>query len=341
LQYDISKISLVAGRQLFESVFTKSNDTKMIPNSFDGVTATIKEIPKTTIQLAYLDKQKLRDHTKAHDVIAFKGGSAPDKWSQNDDAVSNKNLTVERIGDDNSLLVATITNKSIKNLKLNLSYAMVPDVLSNLTFEAHYAIPITKKWKVVPGVRYMQQFDNLNANYNVANLLTIHDGYKDSAKQSLDTNLLALRLDIKNGAFLARLGYSQIADEADIVTPWRAFPTGGFTRAMGQYNWFANTKAYMLRAGYDFSKANILDGFSIMARYVIQDTDDKKYGVAGDSSVLHVDIRQNLGRNLEAKVRLGFVQYKDDIEGVKDDGSTFTKADLSYNEYRFELNYFF
>jgi len=341
LQYNISKTAIIGGRQLFESLFTKSNDTKMVPNTFDGVTATINDIPKTTIQLAYLASQKLRDHTVSHDVIAFAGGTSPDKYSGNDDSAVNRNLTIARIGDDNKLLITTLTNKSIKNLKLNLSYAMVPDVVSNLTFEAHYTIPVASSWSVVPGVRYMQQFDDLNADYDVANLLTRHDGYKNSAKQSLDASLLAIRLDIKNDAFLARLGYSQVADEADIIAPWRGFPTGGFTRAMGQYNWFANTKTYMIRAGYDFSKANILDGFSIMARYAIQDTDDKKFGVVGDSSILHIDIRQNIGTNLEAKIRIGLVEYSDNISGTKDDGSSYTKADLSYNEYRFELNYFF
>ncbi|RLA73937.1 MAG: hypothetical protein DRG78_21805 [Epsilonproteobacteria bacterium] len=332
LQYDVAKTSFVGGRQLVESVFTKSNDTKMVPNTFDGVTAIIKDIPKTTIQLAYLAKQKLRDHTVAHDVLAYK---PTDKWSQNDDSAVNKNLTVSRIGANNSLLIASVTNKSIKNLKANISYAMVPSVISNLTLEAHYAIPITDEFKIVPGVRYMQQFDNLNANYGVANLKTKQHGYTNP--NSLESNLLALRLDVKTDAFLARLGYSKIADEADIVAPWRGFPTGGFTRAMAQYNWYANTKTYMLRVGYDFGKANILDGFSIMARYAIQDFDDSKDGVAADSDVIHVDIRQNIGKNLEAKVRLGFASVDDTI--LKSNGSF--KNDTSYNEYRFELNYFF
>ena len=330
LQYDFYKTSFVAGRQKFESVFTKSNDTKMIPNTFDGLTATIKDIQKTTIQLAYLDKQKLRDHTVSHDVIAFNG------WKENDDAVVNRNLTVEKIGKDNDLLIATITNKSIKNLKLNISYAMVPSVISNLTLEGHYTIPIAGEWKVVPGVRYMQQFDDLGATYNVANLKGKHVGYNDST--SLDSNLLALRLDIINKAFLARIGYSQIADEADIVAPWRGFPTGGFTRAMAQYNWYSNTKTYMIRAGYDFSKANIVPGFSIMARYAIQDFDDKKDGVQADSNIIHIDARQNLGNNLQAKIRLGFVSADDSI--LKSNGIDY-KSDISYNEYRFELNYFF
>jgi len=325
LQYDVAKTSIVAGRQLFETVFTKSNDTKMIPNSFDGLTLTSKDLSKTKIQLAYLAKQKLRDHTVSHDVIAYASG-----WSQNDDSSVNKNLTVARIGDNNKLLIASVTNKSVKNLKFNVSYASVPNVLSNLSTEAYYKVPIVNGWSVTPGIRYMQQFDNLHASYAVANLKANETGYANP--NSLDTNLLALRLDIKDKALLVRLGYSKVADKADIVAPWRGFPTGGFTRVMGQYNWYANTKTYMLRVGYDFSKAKILDGFSLMARYAIQDFDDKKPGVQADSNVLHIDARQNIGKNLEMKLRFALADNK-----VGDSG----KSDKSYKEYRVELNYFF
>ena len=100
---------------------------------------------------------------------------------------------------------------------------------------------------------------------------------------------------------------------------------------MAQYNWYANTKTYMLRAGYDFGKADIIPGFSIMARYAIEDFDDSKAGVQADTNILHIDARQNIGKNLEAKIRLGFVQDKDNAG----------KSDGSYSEYRFELNYFF
>ena len=301
LQYDVGKTSFVAGRQMFESVFTKSNDTKMIPNTFDGISATIKDIDKTTIKLAYFAKQKLRDHTEAHDVIAFESN---DKWSQNDDSAVNKSLTVDMIGNDNALILATLTNKSIKNLKVNVSLAMVPDVISNVVLEAHYTIPVGAGFKVVPGVRYMHQMDNLNSSTPVASLKgsTKTTGYKDI--NSLDSNLIALRLDIKNSAFLGRIGYSYIADEADIVAPWRGFPTGGFTRAMAQYNWYANTTTYMIRAGYDFSKADLIEGFSIMARYAVQNFDDKKTAVQADSNIIHIDARQNIGKNLEAKLRL-------------------------------------
>jgi len=306
----------------------------MIPNTFDGISTIIKEFEKTTIKLAYFTSQKLRDHTVAHDVLAY---DPNDKWSQNDDAAVNKNLTVDRIGDNNKLIIGALTNKSIKNLKTNISYMIVPDVVSNLTLEGHYSIALSKDWKMIPGIRYMKQFDNLGANYNVASYSGSGAvGYNNPT--SLSSGLVATRLDFKNGAFLGRLGFSDIEDKADIIAPWRGFATGGFTRAMAQYNWRANTKTYMARIGYDFGKADIVQGFSIMARYAIQDFDDKKDDVQADSNILHIDMRQNIGKNLEAKLRLGFVSADDSI--LKSNGTDY-KSDVSYNEYRFELNYFF
>jgi hypothetical protein len=123
-----------------------------------------------------------------------------------------------------------------------------------------------------------------------------------------------------------------------MIAPWRGFPTGGFTRAMAQYNWLANTKTYMLRLGYDFGKTDVIPGFSIMGRYCIQDFDDSKDSVQADTDVIHVDMRQNISKNMEMKIRLAFAEADDDI--VMSNGID-TKRDVSYNEYRLEFNYFF
>ena len=88
----------------------------------------------------------------------------------------------------------------------------------------------------------------------------------------------------------------------------------------------------MLRAGYDFGKADLIPGFNIFGRYAIQDFDDTKPGTPADSNVIHIDATQSIGSNLEAKLRLGFVDA---------DTSTLKPTDTSYNEYRVELNYFF
>ena len=73
LEANRGKTTAKIGRQLVHTVFTASNDTKMIPNTFDGITMTNKSLPKTTISAAYLTAQKLRDHTSSHDVLAYDG----------------------------------------------------------------------------------------------------------------------------------------------------------------------------------------------------------------------------------------------------------------------------
>jgi hypothetical protein len=343
IQYDFSKTTFKAGRQIFESFLTKSNDTKMIPNTFEGFTVETKELPDTTIRGAYFTAQKLRDHTEFHDVLTFKD-STGDSWGNNDDAAVHKGLSYAKLSavgkEENKLIVADMSNKSIKNLKVDVTYGAVPGLVSSLTGELNYKIALPDDYSLTPGVRYMKQMDNgageiggasLSGNITAAN--GDANGYSDGA--SLDSALYMARLVLAKGPMTAQIAYSAVADEGDIVAPWRGFPTGGYTRAMAQYNWRANTKTTAAEVKYNFGKANIIPGFTAMARYAMQDFDEAKQGLGGvqaDSNILHMDFIQKIATGLEAKVRVGLVNAKDREDGTNQD---------SYNEYRFELNYLF
>ncbi len=346
LQYNISKTDVKFGRQIFESALTASNDTKMIPNTFEGVSIESKDIPKTNLKAAYFTAQKLRDHTTFHDVITYgteMNNNNKGDWDNNDDSgahkgISFKNLTNAGKDTDNELIIAAISNQSIPNLKVDVTYTAVPDLFSSLIGELNYAIPVGDV-TITPGVRYMQQFDDgagkiggasINGDVTVANAAS--KGYKQS--DSLDSTLVMARLAVATGAFKGHVGYSKVEDEADIVAPWRGFPTGGYTRAMAQVNWKANAESMMAEVQYDFGKAKILDGFSAMARYAIQDSDEAKQASGGqaDLSILHVDLVEKFTPTLEAKFRLGMVSADDRVSGGDKD---------SYNEYRFEVNYLF
>jgi len=344
LQYDASKTRFKFGRQLFHSVFTKSNDTKMIPNSFDGFSLESKFVSKTNIKLAYFQAQKLRDHTKSHDVITVQDSDL-NPWGNNDDSAKHSGLTFSNFQDarkstNHNLMIGTVENKSVKNLKAVVSYLAVPDVISNLTFEAHYKIK-TNNWVISPGFRYMIQNDDGGGKIGGASLQgkLAHwesgqetRGYKNP--KSLDSSLLAGRVVMKNRTTKILYGYSQIEDKADIVAPWRGFPTGGYTRAMGQYNWVANTKTNMIQASYDFSKAGIIDGFRTTIRYAMMDFDEKKVDALADRNIIHIDFWKTFKSvpNFETKVRIAIVDSDDD------NGK---KLDKSYNEYRLEFNYLF
>jgi len=118
-------------------------------------------------------------------------------------------------------------------------------------------------------------------------------GYSDP--DSLDGWLVAARIDLKSDApWKLRLGYSHIGDEADIVAPWRGFPTAGFTRAMGQYNWYANTDTWMLRGDYSFEKAGLVNGLTAMFRIAAEDFDDDKIVPMTDRNVLQLDAIQKI-----------------------------------------------
>lgn len=335
LEYNNDTLNLKTGRQFFESVFTASNDTKMIPNTFDGVTVSMHIMPKTKVRAAWFGEQKLRDHEDAHDVITFKNAKG-DSWGNNDDAAVHRGLSYNNFiiaGKDTShdLFIAELQTKYIDNLKFTLSYLQVPGVVKDIVAEAHYKIPFQNGWELKPGVRYFHQMDDgggaVAGNTNLlGGELT---GYSSGVDGSLDSSLIAARVDLympeKKGFF--RFGYSKIDDKADIVAPWRGFPTGGFTRAMGQYNWFANTETYMVRA-----VNQLTSDLKVSLRYAIQNFDDKKKYVTADSTIWHLDGWYDFTEKLQMKTRIGLIKY--------DTGNT-EKADLSYNEFRLEFNYLF
>ena len=193
---------------------------------------------------------------------------------------------------------------------------------------------------ITPAVRYMYQFDNGAGAIGGANLKGITKGYHDP--ESLDSWLVGARVDIANDAWRVRLGYTQVADKADLIAPWRGFPTSGFSRAMAQYNWYANTKSYMLRADYDFDSAGLIPGVQAFMRFVIQDFDDEKIATQADSTVVTVDVLKEFESypDLYVKLRMAHVvSDKDTMVEIK--GNRVPKANKSYDEVRFEINYLF
>jgi hypothetical protein len=160
-------------------------------------------------------------------------------------------------------------------------------------------------------------------------------GYSDP--KSLDGSLMAGRVVVQDKKKTTKIlaGYSQVSDDADIVAPWRGFPTGGYTRAMAQYNWVANTSSWMVQGVYDFGKAGMVEGFKVSARYAQMDFDDNKAKASADRDIIHVDVWKKFKSlpDFEFKFRTGIVN--------SDSGGEYNKADTSYNEYRVEMNYLF
>ena len=235
-------------------------------------------------------------------------------------------------------------------MKLDVWYTGVPDLFYSVMSEVNYRIPLDNGFSLAPGIRYIHQFDEGAGDVGGAALsgtlvnggATGSGGYQDPG--SVDAELVAARLVLQKGAGRLLAGYSRVTDDADFIAPWRGFPTSEYTRPMGQYNWFANTESWMIQAYYDFGKAGIINGFRACADITYIDYDDDKERLGGhilpDLRCFHFDLWYAFPSlpDLEAKLRFSFVD-KDDLTNAMSI-SVFGK-DLSYIDFRFELNYLF
>ncbi len=349
LQYSFMKTDVKIGRQICESFLTKSNDTKMIPNTFEGVSLTSRYVPDTSVMLAFFNKQKLRDHTRFHDVITFghKNRSPYHRWYNNDDSAVHRGLSYANLkaggGEvNNDLVIVGISNTSITRLKLDAWYNAVPDLFYSFMGEANYKIPIGCGWTLTPGARYMEQFDDGAGKIGGAALSGrlagregSYLGYKDA--DNVDGMLYGARLVLLKGPGLFHLGYTRVSDDADLITPWRGFPTGGYTRSMGQYNWQADTSSFMVKGAFDFGKANLVKGLRASVDWTFMNYDDNKEKLGSvsktDRYFIHADVwyRLPVKQFIEVKVRMGFVEADNKRSG----------HNPSYDEYRTELSYLF
>jgi hypothetical protein len=336
-----SKSNLRIGRQMVEGFSAKSNDTKMIPNTFDGIVLNSDAIDNTYFQLAYLTQQKLRSHTFSHAILAVGDATSSNQirpeWSENDDSAMHRGLTfsalkAKGLPTDSPLITAEVSNDSISNTNLKTAMYSVPDLLSQIVAEANYNIDMSGEFTLSPGVRYLKQLDNGAGKAGgaalyggLAGLSGAQGGYKDAS--SLDSQMIAARLVGKYQNYKITLAYTNILDESDLITPWRGFPTSGYTRSMARYHWQANTKNYRLElVKNSFDSGLYKDMFMQLSVLHTDRDEDKNYF---DENYYYAGFVKNIPElvDLQWRLRLGYHDTeKDDGDGL---------------DSRFELNYLF
>ncbi|MBU1667394.1 OprD family outer membrane porin [bacterium] len=338
VEYKDDATSLKVGRQIFESYLTKSNDIKMIPNTFEGVTVHSKVVPNHNLKLAYLSKQKLRDHSDFHHLFAYQDDISIDpyaNWLENDDTAMHQGITVNKLkakGIDDRLLLFEIDNGKKNDFSYMFNYTAVPELFASSTVDMSYKF-LVNDFTVAPALRYMHQFDYGAGKIGGANLKTKNIAYTNP--DSVESDLYGARVDVAKDKWQIRTGFSKVADKADIISPWRAFPTNGFGYTLLQYNWYANTTCYVMQGDYDFTEEKL----HVQMRLGLQDFDDDKSGVQADSNVYQLDFIKQFEElpNFYTKLRMVFVRGDDTIVAL--DGSK--KLNPSYNDVRVELNYLF
>lgn len=354
LEYKNGKTNVKAGSQGIDSIMIATNDTKMVPNTFQAVVVENKDVPDTALRAGYIFRQKLRDHISFHSVIASGNDTATlsiDKTAYNDDSGTHKGLSEYNIrtrgaGDvDPGLILFTASNKSIPNLKLDAEYIGLKGFFNTAIAEANYQIKLSDAWTLTPGVRYLRQMDQGAGYIGGASLSGKKDAnaiasYKDI--NTADGSIIMARLVAANGPLELSAGYSKVADKADIIAPWRGFPTGGYTRSMAQVDWIANTRNWAVKAVYDFDKAGVVSGLLVAADYENMNFDDAKASTTTftDRDIYHVDVTKTFKAVPNTEFKFRFATISADPAYTSPTVQK-TVDNNSYSEYRFEVNYLF
>jgi len=327
------------GRQIIETFYTKSNDSKMIPNTFDGMTLCSRILPDTAIKVSYIQGQKLRDHHNFHSVFAYGDSSSSTllnpQWSENDDSVMHKGLTFSSLKNAGKstnapLLVGDMHNESFEDLRIDSSFYLVPKLLGQIMLEANYQFDFDG-FSLSPAFRYIRQFDQGAGAIGGASYQNDSTGYRNS--NSLDSQMIAGKVVAHIDDYTFNLAYSKIFDEADLITPWRGFPTSGYTRSMGRYNWRANTQSYRIEMVHNANATASYNDLFTQASILYTNGDDSKKGThVRDELYYYLGFAQNIPNldNIQWRLRLGYTQYLDSKE------SQYNNLDS-----RLELNYLF
>ncbi len=353
LQYQLAKSKIKGGRFLMNNPWITPNDTKMIPIAVEGINFVSKDIANTTIQLDYAEAIKERGMTYF--------GNMADTL---DTPVAIKNYyrthytgTTAGFGKGNGapgVAMVGITNKSIDALELQAWFMTWQDIVNQGRIEANYALPAGDVILSF-GARYIQQWDTGAGDIILPKTGSAYDTasvkFKGDSDNKVDTKLLALRAAASYGTAKLMFAYAHTAAGGDIISPWRAFPTDGYTRSKTQTDWNANTSSYKLQLNYDLNQ--LIAGLSTVLSYSFYDRDVLKIGYVsqtdryygnGDTNQYNADVIYKVPavKNLELKARY-MIQQNQVVSNpyAANNLSQGFGSDTSNKELRLEANYRF
>lgn len=219
------------GAKTYNTPYLNTNDTRMTPNTFEGATmygtaGGTDSTPEWRFGGGYISK--------------IKGRNDDDFISMSEAAGATVDRGVYVVG----------ANMKQGDFSIGAAEYYSSDIINIFYTEAKYALPLSDANRLSFAAQYSDQQSTGD------NLLT---------GQSFSTNQWGVKSDLKLGAALLTLGYTDTANGANMRNPWSGYP--GYTSVQVQDFNRADESAVLLRGSYDFS-ANGAPGLSAYVLYV-------------------------------------------------------------------------
>ena len=211
------------GRKEYSTPYLSGDDSRMTPNTFQGVSAYGSAGGKDGEPLwqfggGYLSKIKQRN---SEDFIPMSAAAG---------AKVNRGLYIAG------------AKFEYKGFSLGASNYYSADVINIFYTEARYRMQLAE------GNTFTVRGQFTDQRSTGDNMLT---------GRSFSTHQGGIKADLSHGAALLTLGYTKNANGANLQTPWSAYP--GYTNSQVEEYSTAGESAAMVRAAYDFSKLGARD----------------------------------------------------------------------------------
>ncbi|ADR34494.1 outer membrane porin [Sulfuricurvum kujiense DSM 16994] len=328
LQYKNGNTTFKAGRQKLDTPMVGSDDARMLPNLFEAYVLTNTDVKDTTLVAAHVTKFAQGTFGRAYTsgiLSATSGYSLVDARGQTGDFT---NMGEYAIGEKtDGVSVAAAIYSGIPGLKLQLWDYYAHDILNAVYAEANYGFSMGNGVAPYVAAQWINERD-VGSN-NVA------------ALNKVESDFVAGKIGVKVANFdvYAAVSHNSKDSASDngthggTISPWGGMPA--YTQGMvTRHQFMAGTDAWKAAASYDWKNFGVKLNTSV---YYAEFDMDKLNGYAANHAWtakekgFDVIFNPETIKNLQLRLR---ANYTDDFYDV-------TTGSVSWDEYRFILNYNF
>jgi len=330
LKYAYANTTFTAGRQKLNTPLAGADDARMIPNFFEAYVLTNKDIDDTTILLAHVTKFAQGTFGRAYNggILAVTGGySAVDTRNQVGDFVNMGTYALGDGKDTSGVTVASATYTGIEGLKVQLWDYYAYDILNAVYGEVSYKMNFGS---IKPFIASQIISESDVGNKYAGDLNGFYWGAKVGAKVD---------------AFTAYVAYSSTSSNDDnddstknaIISPWGGMPA--YTQGMvTRHIFLAGTQAIKIAASYNFKSMGInLKTVLYHSNYNMDKNNGYTDGDATETGFDFIYYPEDV-KNLQLRFRGNFSR---DFYVNNTNIDTSLNGTVSWNEYRFIMNYSF
>lgn len=239
LGYDIANTGIKLGRQYISTPLIAGSGSRIMKESFQGVTIVNKDLPDTTLTAGYVDKFQGRTST----VMGDADDDAPDF----DNKLIFYGVSGSKAYEFSDAYTIALTNKSVPNLTLTGQYAVVNDTL------IHGA-------ESDVDIYYLEgEYDFLYGDFNIKFAGNYRGSQDDSDINPYDGNYTAGKISIKSKSGYG-LSFAAATTSDDNVISGLGNGAGTYTGTLiraSSATLTAGTDTYKLDLNYDLSKVGL------------------------------------------------------------------------------------